>query len=354
MGYFSYILKRLRKMNYKAMNEKIGSIAKKTGKSKAYIFYDMQKCARKHGAGYMDYDLYEMYNLNEEQRKTYITRGRNNDLVRKYCDLSYMHIFENKDEFNKLFSDYLKRDWIIVKGTPKEDVLAFIGRHSEFMAKECDGKGGFGIEKITTSSYESADAIYEYITKKTDNLVLEELIQQDERVAAINPYAINTVRVVTILTDDKNRSLLSLPEEERSKAKLVTHVVLACFRIGTGTNYVDNFHSDGLTAPMDEKTGTVIDNAISKKKVLYEKHPATGTMIKGFTFPYWDEVIDMVTRASKVVPQMGYCGWDIAFTPNGPVFVEGNEFPGHDLYQLPEHTPNKIGMVPRFTIKEIE
>ena len=32
----------------------------------------------------------------------------------------------------------------------------------------------------------------------------------------------------------------------------------------------------------------------------------------------------------------------------GPVFVEGNEFPGHDIYQLPLHVPEKIGMMPKF------
>ena len=36
--------------------------------------------------GYMDYDLFEMYNLTPEQRDTYLTRGRNNDIVVKYND----------------------------------------------------------------------------------------------------------------------------------------------------------------------------------------------------------------------------------------------------------------------------
>jgi len=30
--------------------------------------------------------------------------------------------------------------------------------------------------------------------------------------------------------------------------------------------------------------------------------------------------------------------------------VEGNNFPGHDIYQLPEHTPDKIGMYPKFLV----
>ena len=45
---------------------------------------------------------------------------------------------------------------------------------------------------------------------------------------------------------------------------------------------------------------------------------------------------------------MGVVGWDIAITPNEPVVVEGNEFPGHDIYQLPPHRTNGIGVLPDF------
>lgn len=331
MGKIKYILKRLKEMDKKAMFEKIDSIHKKTGKSKIYLLYDMQKCARKYGAGYMDYDLFEMYNLNKEQRDTYITRGRNNEIVRKYNNKEYFHIFENKDEFNILFKDYIKRDWIKVKDTPKEKVIAFMEKNNEFMAKPIDGGCGHGIEKINTANYKSLDEVYDKLTEGNNNFELEEVIKQHSEVSKIYPDAINTVRVVTILKDN------------------VPHVICAYFRIGNG-KYVDNFNSGGMVAPVNELTGEVVDRAIDKKKNLYENHPQTGAKIKGFKFPDWDKAISMCKEASKVVPQMGYIGWDVCFTPNGPIFVEGNEFPGHDIYQLPEHTPNKIGMMPKFNI----
>ena len=127
------------------------------------------------------------------------------------------------------------------------------------------------------------------------------------------------------------------------------HVICAYFRIGNG-KFVDNFNSGGMVAPVNEQTGEVMDKAIDKNKNLYETHPQTGAKIKGFKFPDWDTAITMCKEAAKIVPQMGYIGWDVCFTPNGPIFVEGNEFPGHDIYQLPEHTPNKIGMMPKFNI----
>ena len=66
---------------------------------------------------------------------------------------------------------------------------------------------------------------------------------------------------------------------------------------------------------------------LDKQKNVYEKHPQTGETIKGFKFPYWNEAIELCKKACQEIPEMGYVGWDVAFTPEGPLFVEANEFP---------------------------
>ena len=330
MANIRYLINRLINMDYKNMLMKINNIHKKIGKGRIAIFNDMKSCAIKYGAGYSDYDLFEMYNLSDAERDTYITRGRNNNLIAKYNKKDFAHIFRNKDEFNEKFEKYLKREWIKVNGTPKEKVIEFMNKHKTFMAKPIDGGCGKGIEKIDISKYNSIDELYNYLTEK-QKFELEEIIEQNKIVSKIYPNAINTVRVVTILKDN------------------TPHVICAYFRIGNG-KYVDNFNSGGMVAPIDEKTGIVKDRAIDKNKWLYEKHPITSEKIKGFKFPEWDEAIKMCKEATKVVPEMAYIGWDVGFSNKGPVLVEANEFPGHDIYQLPAHTPNKIGMMPRFLI----
>lgn len=344
---YRYLMQRFKNMDKKAMFDKINSIHEKTNMSKFSILMDMQRCARQYGAGYMDYDLFEMYDLTKKQRDTYLTRGRNNVLVTKYCDFHYFHYFQNKDEFNTIFQEYIKRDWVKVNGTSKDKVLQFLKEHPIFMAKPIDGGCGKGIEKIHTSDYSSLEEVYKNLTKEGDNFELEEVIKQHPSVSKIYPDSINTVRFVTVLTTEDGKSILTVPKEERKKVKMKTHIIASFFRIGNG-KCVDNFNSGGMTAPVNETTGIVENVAIDKQKNVYKTHPLTGQPIVGFQFPYWEEAIKLCETASKKIPEMGYVGWDVAFTPTGPLFVEGNEFPGHDIYQLPVHTPNKIGMMPKF------
>ncbi len=331
MPNIKYLIKRVANMDFKNMFGKVSSIHKKTGKSRLSIINDMRVCALKYGAGYMDYDLFEMYNLTDEERNTYITRGRNNDLIKKYNNPEYAHMFRNKAEFNTLFAYFIKRDWTLVKRVPKAKIIDFMKKHETFMAKPVIGTCGKGIEKINTKDYSSLDEIYEYLTKEGNEYELEEVIIQHPKVSEIYPDAINTVRIVTIL-DDFN----------------APHVICAYFRIGNG-RHVDNFNSGGMVAPVNEENGIVIDKAIDKLKNLYAKHPLTDAVIKDFKFPDWYKALNLVKKASKKVPEMRYIGWDVAFTPDGPVLVEGNEYPGHDIYQLPEHTHNKKGIWPKFT-----
>ena len=57
----------------------------------------------------------------------------------------------------------------------------------------------------------------------------------------------------------------------------------------------------------------------------------------------------LVKRAALTVPELGYIGWDVAVTEKGPVIIEANHFPGHDIYQFQVHLgPDRIGLAPRF------
>jgi hypothetical protein len=90
--------------------------------------------------------------------------------------------------------------------------------------------------------------------------------------------------------------------------------------------------------------------AVDKKKDVYKVHPMTGHPIEGFRLPDWEQALEMVAKAASKIPEMAYIGWDVAFSENGPLIIEGNNFPGHDIYQLPAHTPDGFGVYPQFQV----
>lgn len=328
MNKINYLIDRISNINYKQMFEKVDAIHEKTSKSKLLIFFDMIYCGIKYQAGYMDYWLFEMYNLNAKQRNTILTRGKNNFLINKYNDKRFNHIFENKDEFLNMFKDFIKRDFCIITDYNLNEFKNFVKKHQEFIAKPRNGSCGKGIEKIKTNN--NPNELYDYLKEKK-LVVCEEVIKQNKEISKINPYSINTIRVVTI--NDHNKS-----------------DVVACYlRIGNDKKYVDNFNSGGMVVPIEIDSGCIIYPALDKQNNLYENHPVTKTPIKGFTIPHFNEVKETAIKLSKIVPEVGMVGWDLSLTTKGVDVVEGNDFPGHDIYQLPPHRTDGVGVLPRFS-----
>lgn len=323
-----YVLNRIFNMSFKNMFKQINVVHERSNKNRILIFFDMIICGFKYEAGYMDYMLFEMYNLNSKQRKTIMTRGKNNKLIKKYNDFKYKDYFLMKDKFDNKFKKYLKRDFLVINENNENDFNLFIKKHPIFFGKPLDGQCGKRIEKINANEYKGN--LFKHLL---DNklFLIEEPIIQNEEINKLHPCSINTIRMVTIYNKEKKEGK-----------------VAACyFRIGNG-KCVDNFNSGGMVVPVDRKTGTILYPAQDKAGNLYYNHPLTNTPIVGYKIPLFKEAIKLAEELSSVIPEIGVVGWDIAITPNEPVVVEGNEFPGHDIYQLPPHRTNGIGVLPDF------
>ena len=78
---------------------------------------------------------------------------------------------------------------------------------------------------------------------------------------------------------------------------------------------------------------------------IYERHPLTNESILWFQIPKWPRIKRFIAQASKEVPEVGYVGWDVCLGVKDPFLIEGNEFPGHDLYQLPVHRRDGYGLM---------
>ena len=337
MGKANYIVSRLKKMNISSMTQLAGKVSERSGKNKAAVLLDMCWCGLRYQAGYTDYELFAMERANARQRRTYVTRGVNDKLVKRFNDAGSRHIFVNKDEFNEIFSEFLHRDWMKIRypseegydeAAEAEKLARFCEGKDEIVAKPRDGMCGKGVEMIKPSDYSGALSLYQYLQSISAGIIEEKIIQHPV-MNRLYPNSINTLRTVTI----NNGGDISV-------------VVVLC-RVGNGGR-VDNFLNGGVMTRVSVETGELLYDAVDAQNVVYSKHPITGAVFKGFQIPMWDACKKMACEAAAVLPQVGYVGWDIAVTPDGPVLVEGNEFPGHCLYQLPPHTPDNFGLLPLF------
>lgn len=327
MADIKYLLRRIKGMNYKNFFKKIDKVHNKNRKNKFLIFLDVVYCGLRYQSGYVDYELFAMYNLNAKQRKTILTRGINNAIVKKLNNPEYNVFFSNKVEFNRRFNKYLNREWLYLNNNFAE-FDNFLKNKKEIFCKPLDLSCGSGIEKIKIKDKDSKE-LYEYLLKNKQ-LLIEEVAVQHKEMSGLHPSSINTVRVVTI-----------------NNGKFIT-VVAAFLRIGNNNRVVDNFNSGGMTSKVDVKDGMINFPALDKNDLLYNEHPMTGKKIKGFKIPMWDEVKKMCEEAAKNIPEIGYVAWDVCIGPKKPYLIEGNEFPGHDLYQLPPHRENNMGIYPIF------
>lgn len=329
MARITYIIARVFTMDYKNMFKTVGNIHRKAGRNRIKLFIDMVKCGFKYGAGYLDYELFAFYDLTPAQRATYVTRSTNNAVVRICNNSDYYPVFIDKTKFNTTYAAFLGRDWVDFRDISREDFAEFIEGKTAVIIKPLDETCGRGIEKITVNEYGSAGEIYDYI-KTTNTGLVEDYIIQHADIARINPYSVNTMRIMTVLKDGE------------------AHILYCSIRIGNGGQVVDNLNSGGMASPIDIETGTILFPGYDKEGKLYQTHPMTGVRIEGTVIPFWKEAVDMCKKAALVTPQIGYCGWDVAITEQGPILIEANHIPGHDIFQLPAHTPNKIGMLPRY------
>ena len=68
MKKLKYLFGRIKNMNFKKMFDTIDDIHSRSGKSKVFILFDMIICAFRYQSGYVDYLLFEMWNLNHKER----------------------------------------------------------------------------------------------------------------------------------------------------------------------------------------------------------------------------------------------------------------------------------------------
>jgi hypothetical protein len=141
-----------------------------------------------------------------------------------------------------------------------------------------------------------------------ETVLVQERIVQHDLAAALHPASINTVRIITVLSDGESRPFA------------------AAQRIGTGGARVDNWAAGGLVVQVD------LDGCVLRGRGFFKggkgravtHHPDTGLLLDGHALPGLRQGAALVCRFHQDIGGLHTIGWDLALTPTGPLIVEAN------------------------------
>ncbi|MBR2004937.1 MAG: hypothetical protein IKK39_09155 [Thermoguttaceae bacterium] len=241
----------------------------------------------------------------------FVSEQHKNNIIRHLNTPDAACIFNNKALTYKYFSPYYRREILEIvpsQGAAARNAFAqFIAKRQKFVAKPLGSSLGNGFRIITRNENDSTDSLYEELTRVYANrsFLVEDFVVQCVEMARPHPSSINTVRITTLLLNDRLELL---------------HPFV---RIGQGGAIVDNGGSGGIICPLDPETGRTIA-ACDEHVRRYDRHPQTNLPLIGFQIPRWQEAQDLVRELAFVVPDCRYVGWDLALTDNGWIVIEGN------------------------------
>jgi hypothetical protein len=171
------IFNKLKALDPERLNLLANRIAKENNKSVSYVKRDMIKNFLKHRIGYTDYFKGNYINLTEERKKDFVTSRNFINILEYLNPEEYRIVMLNKLIFNRMFKDYLKREFLDVRTATEDDIKKFIKNKKNVFAKPITNFGGHGIKKIKVSDIKDIKKFKKMLLDNKQYLLEEEIIQ---------------------------------------------------------------------------------------------------------------------------------------------------------------------------------
>ncbi|WP_455493665.1 sugar-transfer associated ATP-grasp domain-containing protein [Eubacterium sp.] len=269
------------------------------------------------------YSEFSGYGFEHMHRKEILKYISSYEYIRLHNEIdlnqNFSNVFSNKQETYKMFSDFYKRDVVLINNpTDIQAFMDFISENKSFVIKQSNLNNGRGISVIKNIDNKNTSFdLFKQILSNKEGAIVEQYINQPGIIHDLYPNSVNTVRFITFYKDNK----LTL--------------ISAVLRMGMNDSIVDNASQGGLYSCIDINTGVLKTNGrIRFQQKEFIKHPNTNITIKGIQLPEWDNLIELIKRIVTVYPEKHYVGWDFAYSDKGWILVEGNGYPGIYLAQM--------------------
>ena len=280
-------------------------------KNKFLIRADMLYCVLVRRVHAFEYYALGFDSIPRSLRDTYVTTHRVAKVNRLLNHSGSANLLTNKYYAGTVLAEFYKRPCIQNIGLSYEKFLQFLEGRERFIYKPINGYGGEGHVVYKTAEHTPEEMYAEIMAAPRG--VLEGWIEQHEVLNRLYPGAVHTVRLHTV-HDGSGKNI---------------EVFGANLSVAYSGELANTHYLSTLNMQVDIETGIIVTNGLQRDtNTLYEEIPSTHVKARGYQLPDWTEALELCRRAAAAVPEIGFIGWDIAFTPDGPVICEGNVFPG--------------------------
>lgn len=239
-----------------------------------------------------------------------------------FYPIRYISILEDKLVFEKFMNNYptfapknlgyISRRKLFFYNTEPQPIENIENYSLNSIIKSVNGFGGKDVFKLfvengilTINGEESS--VPALIDRLPRMAVIQQVLDQHETIKKLHPASLNTARVITVNTG----------------SKLI--VVCAFLRVGMGNSVVDNISRGGIYVPVDKESGKLGHYAYSDNEpMFYYSHPQTNVAFDGLQIPFYQQALQLCKDLHHNLPYFFLIGWDVAFTPTGPVIIEAN------------------------------
>lgn len=276
---------------------------------KEKLKYDMLFCRLAYGFIPSEYVGFALENKTPQERKTYVSDIDTNIFGYSVNNIVDVQTFIDKGDAYNYLSEYYKREILVVdKKTTYDSFRSFVQKNNPFVEKKVFSSMGKDVKLIELLNDEIEWNNYFQKLKRIGKFVLEEVIQQDDRLAIFNKSSVNTVRIITFRT--KGNKII---------------IPYAFLKTGREGSFVDNAGSGGVLSGIEPKTGKIFTDGFDEFGGKYEMHPDSKKQFKEFKIPKWKDVANLAKECALNIDDMAYLSWDFALTNHGWDIVEVNE-----------------------------
>lgn len=272
-----------------------------------------------------DYYYFEFYKKGKswEEKSRYVALGGSR----------YWPFENNQFKFTITLNDkYIQKHLFIGLGLPTARLIATLGpgleiqgeqQFYEFLdaldrdviVKSISSAGGSGIWMVgkrdgrlcSANMPCTREVLWKELSARMERgYLIEERVRNTGILARMNPDCLNTFRVVTIKTRDGR-----------------WHCAAVSVKIGAAGAVADNNAQGGIQINLDAqgRPYSAYDFGL-RELITHEKN--SGMNLLDLSFEGFQDVVALALTASRKLHYMGTIAWDIAFTGQGPMIIEGN------------------------------